>query len=84
MSVLFDSCFLHDGHIGGRSSSRSVLGLGSADWSPAAVAGVDSTDLGGMFAELVSNVHFTGMRFFRLRVCKDEYDLRSRSRSRYS
>ncbi len=66
MNVLFDSCFLQEGHIGGCSSSRSALGLGSTDWSPASVAGVDSTDFWDTEFELVSNVHLTGMRFFRL------------------
>ena len=42
-SVLFDSCFLHDGHVWGRLSSRVVCNF-SSGISPLSVAGVDSTD----------------------------------------
>ena len=73
MSVLFDSCFLHDGHIGGRSSSFGARGFGSGVASPFCVAGVDSTDRPDNVAELVSKVHFTGMRFFRLHANETMY-----------
>ena len=74
--MLFDSCFLHDGHIGGRSSSRIVFAFGSGV-SPLSVAGVDSTDFEGTALDILSNDHFTGIRFFRLRFlpvssCIDE------------
>ena len=65
MRELFDSCFLHDGHIGGRSSSRSAFfGSGVAS-PPLSVAGVDSIERPDDAAEL-SNVHFTEIKFFRL------------------
>ena len=64
MRVLLDSSFLHDGHIGGRSSSLTALALGSGVWSPLSVAGVDCTDFGGRV--LVSKVHLTGIKLLRL------------------
>ena len=65
VSMLFDSCFLHDGHIGGRSSSRIVFGFGSGI-SPLSAADVDSADLEGTALGALSKDHFTGIRFFRL------------------
>ena len=70
MRVLLDSSFLHDGHIGGRSSSLTAFALGSGVWSPLSVTGVDCTDFGGRV--LVSKVHLTGIKFLRLYPL-DEY-----------
>lgn len=66
MSEWFDNCFLHDGHIGGCSSSFGALCFGSGVAFPSCVPGVDSTDFAGRAVELVSKVHLTGMKFFRL------------------
>ena len=64
MSVLLDSSFLHDGHIGDCSSSRAALDFGSGV-SPSAV---DSPDLAGIALVVLSNDHLTEIKFFRLQI----------------
>ena len=61
----FDSCFLHDGHIGGRLSSWIVFDF-DAGVSPLSITGVDSADLEGTALGALSKYHFTGIRFFHL------------------
>lgn len=60
MSALFDSTFLHDGHIAVFSSS--LFGFASV---PDSVDGVDSTERGCVDAD-VSKMKCTGIKVFRL------------------